>query len=134
MASPFGCRSLWCRHKPFIQTQDSHDPRLSFTEMGRLLEYFLPRVIVEGTSMEPTYVPGERITALRRWRPIRIGDVVLLRDPRDADRWLLKRCVGRVGRRVDLRGDNVAASTDSRDFGLVDTRDVAYIVLSAPAA
>ena len=48
-------------------------------------------------------------------------------------RWLLKRCVGRVGRRVDLRGDNVAASTDSRDFGLVDARDVAYIVLSAPA-
>jgi signal peptidase I len=102
--------------------------------MGRLFEYFLPRVIVEGTSMEPTYLPGERITALRRWRPIRIGDVVLLRDPRDADRWLLKRCVGRVGRRVDLRGDNVAASTDSRDFGLVDARDVAYIVLSAPAA
>ena len=98
--------------------------------MGRLLEYFLPRVIVEGTSMEPTYLPGERITALRRWRPIRIGDVVLLRDPRDADRWLLKRCVGRVGRRLDLRGDNAAASTDSRDFGLVDARDVAYIVLS----
>jgi hypothetical protein len=46
---------------------------------------------------------------------------------------LLKRCVGRVGRRLDLRGDNVAASTDSRDFGLVDTRDVTYIVLSAPA-
>jgi hypothetical protein len=43
---------------------------------------------------------------------------------------LLKRCVGRVGRRLDLRGDNAAASTDSRDFGLVDTRDVAYIVLS----
>jgi signal peptidase I len=102
--------------------------------MGQLLEYFLPRVIVEGTSMEPTYVPGERITALRRWRPIRIGDVVLLRDPRNANRWLLKRCVGRVGRRLDLRGDNAAASTDSRDFGLVDVRDVAYIVLSGPSA
>jgi len=104
------------------------------TQMERFLEFLLPRVTVEGTSMVPTYLPGERITALRRWRPVRQGDVVLLRDPRDANRWLLKRCVARVGRRLDLRGDNAAASTDSRDFGLVDTRDVAYLVLSRPAS
>jgi len=67
--------------------------------------------------MAPTYLPGERLTALRRWRPVRTGDVVVVRDPRDAERWLLKRCVGRVGRRLDLRGDNAAASTDSRDSG-----------------
>jgi len=80
--------------------------------------------------MLPSYIQGERITALRRWRPVREGDVVILRDPLDANQWLLKRCVGRVGRRLDLRGDNAAASTDSRDFGLVDAREVAYIVLS----
>jgi len=102
--------------------------------MERLLEYFLRRVTVEGSSMEPTYLPGERLTALRRWRPIRIGDVVVVRDPRDASRWLLKRCVGRDGSLVDLRGDNVGASTDSRDFGLVPTRNVAYIVLSPSAS
>jgi signal peptidase I len=83
--------------------------------------------------MEPTYRPGERLTALRRWRPIRIGDVVVVRDPRDRSRWLLKRCVGRDGSLVDLRGDNVGASTDSRDFGLVPRRNVAYIVLSPSA-
>ena len=101
--------------------------------MDRFVEFFLRRVTVEGSSMAPTYLPGERLTALRRWRPIRTGDVVVVRDPRDGNRWLLKRCVGRVGRRLDLRGDNVAASTDSRDFGLVDARDVAYIVLSPSA-
>jgi hypothetical protein len=31
---------------------------------------------------------------------------------------------------LDLRGDNATASTDSRDFGLVRARDVAYIVFS----
>lgn len=98
--------------------------------MGRLLEYFLRRVTVEGSSMSPTYVSGERLTALRRWRPIRNGDVVVVRDPRDPTRWLLKRCVGRKGSLVDLRGDNAGASTDSRDFGLVPSRNVAYIVLS----
>lgn len=79
--------------------------------------------------MVPTYLPGQRLTAIRRWRPVRAGDVVVVRDPRDANRWLLKRCVGRSGTDVDLRGDNAGASTDSREFGLVPSRDVAYIVL-----
>jgi signal peptidase I len=97
--------------------------------MDRLLEFFLRRVTVEGSSMVPTYVPGERLTALRRWRPVRAGDVVVVRDPRNVNRWLLKRCVGRVGKRLDLRGDNAEASTDSRNFGLVASREVAYIVV-----
>jgi len=80
--------------------------------------------------MEPTYVAGERLTALRRWRPVRVGDVVVVRDPRDPTRWLLKRCVAVHGRRLDLRGDNPDASTDSRHFGLVSSRDVRYLVLS----
>jgi signal peptidase I len=101
--------------------------------MWRLLEYFLVRVTVEGPSMLPSFIPGERITALRRWRPVREGDVVILRDPRNAKQWLLKRCVARVGGRLDLRGDNAAASADSRDFGLIDAREVAYIVLSHSA-
>jgi len=79
--------------------------------------------------MEPTYVPGERLTAIRPWRRVRVGDVVVVRDPRDPARWLLKRCVARNGSRLDLRGDNPAASTDSRDFGPVPSSDVAWLVL-----
>lgn len=84
--------------------------------------------------MTPAYAPGERLTALRRWRRVRRGDVVVVRDPRDPDRWLLKRCVGRTGPMLDLRGDNTVASTDSRVFGLVASRDVAYIVVSPARA
>jgi signal peptidase I len=97
--------------------------------MDRLLEFFLRRLTVEGMSMAPTYLPGERLTALRRWRRVRTGDVVVVRDPRNSDRWLLKRCVARVGTKLDLRGDNAVASTDSRDFGLVPARRAVYIVL-----
>jgi type IV secretory pathway protease TraF len=79
--------------------------------------------------MSPTYEPGERLTALRRWRPIRPGDVVIVRDPRDLSRWILKRCVAKDGSKLDLRGDNTAASTDSREFGLVASHAVAYIVI-----
>jgi nickel-type superoxide dismutase maturation protease len=102
--------------------------------MDRLVEFFLRRVTVEGMSMAPTYLPGERLTALRRWRRIHVGDVVVVRDPRDPRRWLLKRCVARVGSRLDLRGDNADASTDSRNFGLVSSRNVAYIVLAGSSS
>ena len=83
--------------------------------------------------MLPTYLPGDLLTAVRKWRRVRVGDVVVLRDPRDEDRWLIKRCVARSGAGLDVRGDNVYASTDSRDFGLVAHRAVRYLVLgSAP--
>jgi signal peptidase I len=81
--------------------------------------------------MAPTFLPGERLTAFRRWRRVHQGDVVVVRDPRNPSRWLLKRCVAKVGTLLDLRGDNAQVSTDSRDFGLVPTRDVVYIVLAS---
>jgi nickel-type superoxide dismutase maturation protease len=99
--------------------------------VSRFIEFFVRRVTVEGTSMAPTYVPGERLTAFRRWRRIHEGDVVVVRDPRNPSRWLLKRCVERVGLLLDLRGDNAQASTDSRDFGLVPMRNAIYIVLAS---
>ncbi len=78
--------------------------------------------------MAPTYAPGERLTALRRLRHVRVGDVVVVPDPRDPRRLLLKRCVARHGRLLELHGDNAAASTDSRDFGPVDESGVRWIL------
>ena len=98
--------------------------------MGRLLEFFVRRVDVEGDSMAPTYRAGERLTALRRWRRVRVGDVVVAADPRDG-RWLLKRCAEVDGRMVELRGDNPDASTDSRHFGPVRRRSVTYLIVGA---
>ena len=127
MASPFDRAALEC--KPCFLTQVSEVDRLSFTEMDRVREFFLRRLTVEGMSMAPTYLPGERLTALRRWRRVRIGDVVVVRDRRIAQGWMLKRCVARVGTKLDLRGDNADGSTDSRNFGLVPARRAKYIVL-----
>jgi nickel-type superoxide dismutase maturation protease len=94
----------------------------------RLVERFVRRVVVEGSSMEPTYAPGERLTIVRRLRRVRVGDVVVAPDPRDGERLLLKRCVQREGALLDLRGDNPAASTDSRDFGPVEASSVRWLV------
>ena len=47
---------------------------------------------------------------------------------------MLKRCVARTGKWLDLRGDNPIASTDSREFGPVADHAIKWIVLSPKPA
>jgi nickel-type superoxide dismutase maturation protease len=86
------------------------------------------RVVVEGTSMVPTLVPGDRVLVVRlprRW-PLRPGDVVAVADPRRPDRLLVKRVASVTSRpeRVVVAGDNALGSTDSRTFGPVARQSV----------
>ena len=87
------------------------------------------RVVVTGDSMLPAFVPGDRLLVgpIGRLRP---GDVVAVPDPRRPDRFLIKRVHSVApGARVHVRGDNEAASTDSRHFGPVPRRAVRGRVL-----
>lgn len=81
------------------------------------------RYRVDGESMAPSLVPGERVVVNKlayRLRPPRPGDLVVVRDPRAPGRLLLKRIAGEAGDgRWLVRGDNAGASTDSRHFGPV---------------
>ena len=83
----------------------------------------LGRLRVAGESMVPALLPGDRVLV---WRglgpfrpPIQVGDLVALVDPRDSGRVVVKRVAGREGTGIVVRGDNEAASTDSRHFGPV---------------
>jgi nickel-type superoxide dismutase maturation protease len=88
----------------------------------------LGRAVVEGRSMEPVFQPGDRVLFVRTRRATP-GRVVVVADPRDPSRLLIKRVrqASRLG--LDVRGDNEAASTDSRSFGLVAGRAVRGRVL-----
>lgn len=83
---------------------------------------------IEGRSMLPALHPGDWVVveaAARRGRPFRPGDVVLVPDPRDARRVLVKRLI-RLTADGDawVEGDNPAESTDSRQFGQVRAADI----------
>ena len=96
-----------------------------------MISVLLRRVEVVGDSMAPSLLAGDRLLVLRA-APIRRGDVVALRDPRDPGRVLVKRVAATPGGAVTcdgevlragpgwvVLGDNLPASTDSRTFGAV---------------
>ncbi len=93
------------------------------------------RVRIDGRSMSPALLPGERVLfdrlAFARHRP-RTGDVVLVQHPDRPGQRLVKRITalpgdaarGRTLERCEywVEGDNTVASTDSRAFGPVSRR------------
>jgi nickel-type superoxide dismutase maturation protease len=81
-----------------------------------VLRRSLRRVTVTGDSMLPSLRPEDRLLVGPKFG-VRPGAVVAVLDPRSPGRLLVKR-VHAVGPNwVDVRGDNEAASTDSRHFG-----------------
>jgi signal peptidase I len=104
---------------------------------------FSPWLIVRvvGDSMYPALRNGERILVRRRGADgLRTGQIVLAGQPSltEAGEWtwppagipvkqrrlMVKRIGAIEGRTVELLGDNVNASTDSREFGLVGVEQV----------
>ena len=87
------------------------------------------RVEVDGDSMLPTLLPGDRLFVVHGLRP-RPGDLVTLPDPRSPARVVVKRVTSVAGegadgaRTLEVRGDNPDASTDSRTFGPVPARSI----------
>jgi len=71
-------------------------------------------VEVRGRSMAPMLLPGDRLLVVRTHHAPRTGDVVLAPDPLEPGRELVKRVAGVGPAGIELRGDNVAASTDAR--------------------
>lgn len=92
------------------------------------------RVVVEGSSMAPTLVAGDRLLVVRA-RRLAVGDVVAVRHPGEPGRILVKRVAAVHGDQVVVRGDNPSASTDSRRFGPVPRHAVVGTVVRcyAPA-
>jgi nickel-type superoxide dismutase maturation protease len=91
------------------------------------LKFPLRRFRVEDDSMRPTLEPGDYVL-VNRWayrvrKPTK-GDVVVVKDPEDPERFLVKRISDVDPSRIEVVGDNEAHSRDSRRFGPVPLEEV----------
>jgi signal peptidase I len=109
-------------------------PALAVVVLAAAALWAVRRVEVQGGSMLPALLPGDHLLVVRAL-PLRRGDVVAARDPRDTRRALVKRvaalpgeavtCGGEVLQAGDgwvLLGDRLDESSDSRSFGPVPRR------------
>jgi len=74
--------------------------------------------------MEPALRAGDWIVVSGFRRRPRVGEVVLVRDPRDPEHLMLKRVAGVADGVCTVLGDRPEESTDSRVFGPIPLPDV----------
>jgi nickel-type superoxide dismutase maturation protease len=74
--------------------------------------------------MEPALRAGDWIVVSSLSRPPRVGEIVLVRDPRDPEHLMLKRVAAVADGACNLLGDRPEDSTDSRTFGPVPLANV----------
>lgn len=79
---------------------------------------------VSGRSMHPVLSEGQLIVGWR-WAGPKTGRVVVVQNGRP----LVKRVAGVDGQQIWLLGDNPDASTDSRQFGYVQSQQVEAIII-----
>ena len=87
-------------------------------------------VEVRGSSMEPVLWPGDRlltVPAALSW--LRVGQVVVVRDPGDPDHLVVKRLADVDRITVEVRGDDPDRSTDSRQWGRLPRSSVRRVAL-----
>ena len=98
-----------------------HKPDL-FTLFTLIIGY-RQHLRVVGTSMERTLKEGDLVT-YKKLNPknmdLEIGDIVVSYHPKTKNKLIIKRIHRIYQNKYDLRGDNFYASTDSREFGLIE--------------
>ena len=93
-----------------------------------IIHYLCPisKYKIIGESMYPILRSGDFVLVNRLaylYSAPKIGDIVAARDPRDG-KIIIKRVIKIENTKYHVEGDNRTASTDSRDFGLIDKNNI----------
>jgi signal peptidase I len=90
-----------------------HDLSVAVLFCFFLIAFVAQAFRVQGTSMEPLLLDGERIVVnkfIYRFQPIERGDVVVFWYPRDPSVSFIKRVVGLPGDLVEIRGGSLVVN------------------------
>ena len=88
----------------------ARDLLVSIAISAFIIIFLYQPVKVEGTSMMPGLEDQERIFVNKfvyRWEPIRRGDIVVFRYPRDTSKSYIKRVIGVAGDRIRIENGQV---------------------------
>ena len=97
-----------------------------------LVRYLVPRFyLVVGDSMRPALSEGDVVMGFRPHpsKPLKDGGIYGYRLPLDERKWVIKRLMYQVGGKCFFQGDNPGSSIDSREYGMVDRRNVMFEVV-----
>jgi len=72
--------------------------------------------------MLPNYKQGEKVLVFKSFS-FKINDAIICKNPK-TKRILLKRIVKIRDKKYFVQGDNKKESTDSRDFGFLERKDI----------
>lgn len=132
--------------RPFQSLVDLlHDLAIAVVVCVLLITYVVQAFKVQGTSMSPELLDGERILVnkfLYRFADIERGDVVVFWYPEDPNLSFIKRVVGLPGETVEIRDGDVYVdgvlidepyvvvnNADRRSFASLEIRPGHYFVL-----
>lgn len=95
--------------------------------IARLIPIF--EVTVIGPSMQPTLKNGQRCIAVKGHFLARPGAIAVFTHPARPELVELKRLVHKTKGKWWVEGDNESESTDSRDFGAIDSASIKGILI-----
>lgn len=97
------------------------------SQFERLLPIFQVKVI--GPSMAPTLKNGQTCIAVKGNFLARPGAIAVFAHPARPELWEVKRLVYKTGGKWWVAGDNESESSDSRDFGTIESAAIKGIVI-----
>ena len=118
-----------------LQARSEDLPGVNLHSLLLLLAGYRRHCRIDGESMQPTLFSGDFVifrplNCTKKISSVQEGSIVVANHPLNTPKLMIKRVHKISLEGIDLRGDNLNSSTDSRQFGLVRRENIKGVVES----